>query len=133
MASFPKGRSGNPKGRPPGIRDKRLEMRDMLLPHAKALVTKVVEMAKAGDASAMRICIDRLIPPAKARDDPIALPGIGKSLADNSRIVVKALSDGNLTPDEAATVLQALSSQARIVEADEIETRLTALESAVKK
>jgi len=33
-----------------------------------------------------------------------------------------------LTPDEAGTILQALATQARIVEADEIEKRVAALE-----
>lgn len=123
---------GNP-GRPPGIRDKRTAMRDLLLPHAPELVAKVVEMAKNGDATALRICLDRLIPPAKAKDDPVCLPGLTDSLADNSRAVVKALADGELTPEEAATVLQALASQVRIIEADEIERRIAALEQAAGK
>ena len=118
---FEKGQSGNPEGRPPGIRDKRTAMRDLLLPHAPELVAKVVEMVKEGNAAALRICLDRLIPPAKAKDDPMSLPTLTDSLADNSRAVIKALGEGELTPDEAATVLQALSSQARIIDADEIE------------
>jgi len=118
---FGKGQSGNPEGRPPGIRDKRTAMRDLLLPHAPELVAKVVEMVKEGNAAALRICLDRLIPPAKAKDDPMSLPTLTDSLADNSRAVIKALGEGELTPDEAATVLQALSSQARIIDADEIE------------
>lgn len=125
-------RAGN-AGRPPGIRDKRSAMRELLVPHAPELIAKAVEMAKSGDPGALRICLDRLIPPAKAKDDPIVLPGLTDSLADNSRIVVKALASGDLTPEEAAMVLQALSSQARIIEADDIERRLTALEQAATK
>jgi hypothetical protein len=89
-------------------------------------------MAKAGDATALRICIDRLIPPAKPKDDPVTLPGMSGSLADNTRVVVAALADGELSPDEAATVLQALASQVRIIEASEIEERITALEQSVR-
>ena len=127
---FEKGQSGNPEGRPKGIKDKRTELRELLLPHAPELIAKVVEMAKAGDAAAIRICVDRLIPPAKAKDDQVSLPTLTDSLADNSREVIKALAMGELTPDEAATVLQALASQVRIIEADEIEKRLAALEQA---
>lgn len=133
MAQFEKGESGNPSGRPPGIRDKRTAMRDLLLPHAPELVAKVVEMAKAGDATALRICLDRLIPPAKAKDDPVTLPGIADSIGDNTRVVVKALAEGELTPDEALTILQAMASQTRIIEADEIEKRIAALEQAAAK
>jgi hypothetical protein len=130
---FEPGQSGNPEGRPPGIRDKRTAMRDLLLPHAPELVAKVVEMAKNGDAAALRICLDRLIPPAKSKDDPISIPGLTDSLADNSRTVIKALAEGELTPEEAGTVLQALASQVRIIEADEIEKRLSALEQSAGK
>lgn len=128
--AFEPGQSGNPSGRPRGIRDKRIEMRDLLVPHAPDLVAKAVEMAKAGDAAALRICLDRLIPPANAKDDPVSLPSMEGSMADSSRIVIKALADGDLTPEEAGIILQALASQARIIEADEIEKRLTALEQA---
>ena len=100
---------------------------------APALIAKVVEMAKEGDATALRICLDRIIPAARARDDPIIIPGMTDALADNSRIVVKAIADGELTPEEGASVLQALASQVRIIEADEIEKRLAALEATARK
>src|SRR5262245_50057017 len=127
---FRPGQSGNPAGRPPGIRDKRTAMRDLLVPHAAELVAKVVEMAKAGDSTALRICIDRLIPPVKAKDDPVQLPPLTGSLADSGRVVLEALAEERLSPEEAANVLQALATQARIVEVEEIEKRVTALEKA---
>jgi uncharacterized protein DUF5681 len=130
---FQPGQSGNPDGRPLGIRDKRTAMRELLVPHAEALVAKAVELALSGDSTALRICIDRLIPAAKAKDDPVSLPSLTDSLAHNSREVIKALAIGELTPEEAATVLQALASQVRIIEADEIDKRLTALEQAAGK
>ena len=72
--AFKQGESGNPSGRPPGIRDKRTALREPLTPHADALVTKAVEMALAGDASALRICIDHPIAAAKVREEPVQLP-----------------------------------------------------------
>ena len=128
MAWHP-GESGNPSGRPPGIRDKRTAMRELLHPHAEDLVAKVVELAKAGDTTALRICIDRLIPPVKARDEPVQLPTMSGSLADSGRVVLQALADERLTPEEGAHILQALSTQARIVETDELEQRIAALEA----
>jgi hypothetical protein len=35
---FDKGQSGNPNGRPKGIPDKRVELRELLKPHAKVLI-----------------------------------------------------------------------------------------------
>ena len=85
-------------------------------------------MALAGDAAALRICIDRLIPAAKAKDDPVSLPDLPETLAGKGHAVIDALGEAKLTPDEAGTILQALATQARIVEADEIEKRVAALE-----
>jgi len=131
MGRFEAGESGNPAGRPAGIRDKRQAMRDALASHADALIAKVVEMAKAGDAAALRICIERLIPPAKARDDPVELPEmLGGTLADSGQAVLTALAEGRLTPEEAGAILGALTGQARVVETSELERRLRALEEA---
>src|SRR4029453_2175124 len=133
MALFEPGQSGNPEGRPKGIRDRRSELRGLLLKEAPELIAKVIEKAKEGDTTALRICMERIVPPVKAKDDPITIAGLSQSLADNSRLVVKALSEGELTPDEAATVLQALAAQVRIIETEEVEKRLAALEAATKK
>lgn len=130
--TFEKGLSGNPDGRPPGIKDRRVALRALLEPHAPALIEKAVDMAKSGDAAALRICLDRLIPPAKAKDDPVSLPGLGDSLAENSRVVMRLLAEGDLTPEEASSILQAMASQVRIIEADEIEKRIAALEHAAQ-
>jgi hypothetical protein len=120
--------SGNPSGRPPGIRDKRTAMRALLEPHADALVAKAVELALAGDGAALRICIERLIPAVKAKDDAVSLPPLTGSLADQGRVIVEALAQEKLSPEEASTILQALATQARIVEVSEIEKRVSALE-----
>jgi hypothetical protein len=108
-------------------------MRELLQPHAEELVAKAVEMAKAGDAAALRMCLDRLIPPVKARDEPAELPQLTGTLAEMGELVINAMAEQRLTPDEGATILQALQSQVRIVEAVEIEKRIAALESAANK
>jgi len=60
--SFQKGQSGNPSGRPKGAKDKRTELRELLQPHAPALIEKAVEMALDGDTTALKMCLDRIIP-----------------------------------------------------------------------
>jgi hypothetical protein len=77
---FQKGQSGNPAGKPKGARDKRTELRALLHPHAEALVNKAVDLALAGDTTALRICVDRIIPPV--RSDAVWLPGLEGSLAN---------------------------------------------------
>src|SRR5713101_4821288 len=66
--AFRKGRSGNPQGRPPGARNKATETAELLLDgEAEALTRKAVELALAGDAVALRLCLDRIIPPRRGR------------------------------------------------------------------
>ena len=42
-----KEKSGDPNGQPKGIKDKRSQLRELLAPHAQALIDKVVELAKS--------------------------------------------------------------------------------------
>jgi len=129
MAVFEPGQSGNPKGRPKGVADRRRGLREMLASHGEELVAKVVEMAMAGDATALRIAMERVLPAIKSKDEPVSLPIKGGTLAEKGEAVLAAIGDGVVPPDVGAGILQAIASQARIVEVDEIERRLAALEA----
>ena len=131
MARYKKGQSGNPIGRPRGIKDKRTSIRELLKPHAKDLIDKAVSLALDGDTTALRLCLDRLIPPLKQRDEPVSLKLTGTTLTENGLSVINALSKGEITPSEANSFLQAIVAQTRITEMDEIEARLTKLEKRI--
>jgi hypothetical protein len=75
---FEKGQSGNPAGKPKGAKDKRTELRELLRPHAPALVEKAVELALNGDLTALKLCLDRIMPPLKATPECVALPLSGE-------------------------------------------------------
>lgn len=92
------------------------------------LVAKAVELAKAGDTTALRICIDRCIPAIKAKDQPISLKSLGGSPAQMGETVLRAMAAGEITPDEAAAVMQVVTAQMRIVEVDDLVKRIEALE-----
>jgi hypothetical protein len=123
---FKKGQSGNPAGKPRGTRDKRTALRELLQPHAADLAKKAVELALAGDTTALRICIDRCIPVMKAKDEPIAIAGLAGTPAEQGQAVLSAT--GTITPDQASAAMQVIAAQARIIEVDELERRLAALE-----
>ena len=125
--AFQKGQSGNPAGKPKGAKDKRTALRELLQPHAEQLVQKAVKLALDGDTTALRICIDRIIPAAKAKDAPISLESLTGSPTEQA--VVNALTTGALTPDEANAVMAVLTAQMRVVEVDELEKRIAALEA----
>lgn len=78
--TFMKGQSGNPRGKPKGARDKRTALRVLLEPHSESLVQKTVQLALGGDTTALRLCLERLIPPVKSKDEP----GASRPQADGS-------------------------------------------------
>ena len=74
---FVKGRSGNPRGRPVGARNKKTLAAAVLLEgESEALTRKAVELALAGDPTALRLCIERILPPCRERAVRFELPPI---------------------------------------------------------
>ena len=60
---FEKGRSGNPTGRRFGSRNKAtLAAATLLAGESEALTRTAVELALAGDPTAMRLCLERILP-----------------------------------------------------------------------
>jgi hypothetical protein len=126
MAKFQKGMSGNPAGRVPGS-----GLRQLLVPHAPALVNKAVELALDGNDTALRLCIDRILPALKAESLPVTMSGIEGTLSEQGSGILRALMAGEITPDDGVRMLKALQSLAAVESASEIEKRISALEATV--
>ncbi|MEJ1367982.1 MAG: DUF5681 domain-containing protein [Candidatus Sedimenticola sp. (ex Thyasira tokunagai)] len=126
---FKPGQSGNPGGRPKG-KSKVAQLRSLLEPSVPDLVAKAIEMAMAGDVAALRLCLERVLPPLKAMDSPVQIEGLSGSLglSEQGGTVINAMANGSISPTEAATLLKALADQAKIVEVEELDKRITALE-----
>ena len=72
---FRKGQSGNPAGRPRGARHKLTVLGEKILEaDAAAIMAAVVVSAKGGDPTAMRLCVERLVPVRKGRPVAFSMP-----------------------------------------------------------
>lgn len=133
MAKYKQGQSGNPRGRPKGSRDKRTAIRSLLEPHSEKLVNTVIARALDGDIAALKLCFDRLMPPLRAKDEKVNLPGLGSAatLTEQGEAILKALADGGITPIEASSLMSTISTLAKIIEIDELERRVTEIENRI--
>jgi len=101
---FPRGVSGNPSGRPKGALNRTtLAAMALLDSEAEMLTRRAIEAARDGDMSALKLVLDRIIPP---RRRPIVQIDLDKlyelsDAVDAHRRVVQAAIDGGLPLDEA--------------------------------
>jgi len=117
--AFKPGQSGNSAGRPKGSRDRRTELRGLLQPHASALIEKAVNMALSGDTTALKLCLDRIIPALKPQSEPVKLDLPTGTLTEQAAAIFRAVADAEITSDEGAALIGILHNQARIQDADE--------------
>ena len=131
-----KGASGNRAGKPRGARHKATLAAETLLEgEAEALSRKAVELALRGDVSALRLCLDRIVPPRKDRPVYFELPKMqeAKDAVNASAAIVDAVATGELTPTEAAELSKVVDGYARTLQTVEFEERLSKLEKAIAK
>jgi hypothetical protein len=131
---FQRGQSGNPAGRPRGSRNRATALfRDLLEDNAEAIVRKAISLAKTGDMSAIRICMDRLAPARRKAPVPFPLPPLEKAADTVAAVtrIVAAVADGELTPAEAAELAKVIDIYLRSLETTGFEERLTRLETAL--
>jgi hypothetical protein len=102
---------------------------------AEALTHKVIELAKAGNLAALRLCFERLLPPRRGRAVAFDLPAINSAAdaAAASSAILTACAEGTLTPGEAADVMGLVQTQLRTIELQELEARVATLEQANKE
>jgi len=129
---FQPGESGNPDGRPKGSKDKRTQYRELFEPHADDLIQKVIDMAIAGDTTCLKMCIDRLVSPIRAKNATVTLDDIEGTLTEKGEKIIAAMGNGEVTPSDASSMLSALAAQARIIEIDDLEQRIKRLEAKKK-
>lgn len=122
------GRSGNPKGRPKGTGTV-ANLRAAIERDIPAILKALVMKAREGDAAAARLLLERTVPPLRPTELPVPIALSGESLADQGRSVITAAAAGQLAPGQLAQVLGGLASLAKLVEADELERRIAALEA----
>ena len=127
------GQTGNPKGRPPG-QSEITRLRAALTGDVPDILAGLVMAAKGGDVQAARLILERILPPIKAIEQAVELQlPDGGTLTAKAAAVLSAAAAGNLAPGQAAQLIAALGTLAKIHEVDELAARITALEATHAK
>lgn len=128
---FKPGQSGNPAGKRPGTRNRATRALEELLDgEAEALTRKAIEMALAGDLTALRLCLDRILPPLKSWPVSFELPAINdpEDARTASAALLSAVAAGSLTPADAAEIGKLVDAYVKAIEVTEVLARLRELE-----
>jgi hypothetical protein len=99
---------------------------------AENLTRKAVEMGLAGDTTALRLCMERIMPARKDRHVAFKLPKLARAAdaVKATAALVNAVAAGELTPSEAAELSKLVEGFSRAVDLHDIQQRLDKLEAA---
>jgi hypothetical protein len=124
---FQPGQSGNPAGRPVGARNRAtLIAEEMFDGEAEAIVRVAIDKAKAGDMTALRVCLDRIAAPRRDRPVAFELPPLLKPADAVSAMA--SIAGRDLTPVEAGELATFVHKFAHTIEIRDFEERLREIE-----
>jgi hypothetical protein len=124
--------SGNP-GRKPGSRNRASVVAAALGEgECEELMRKALQVAKAGDVAMLKFLLGRLLP--RERLIKFELPAMDSAddAVEALGSVLRAVSDGEISPSEGAAVAQLISSFAQAIDLADVVKRLDRLEVQIK-
>jgi hypothetical protein len=123
------------RGRPPGSRNKISRVcQETLENHARTLILKCVYMAHQGNPTALKLCVERLMPAQRGRTLKLKMPS-PNTLAEldaASQSIVSGVARGQITPAEGQTVSELLEGRRRVIATVDFEQRIRAVEESNK-
>jgi hypothetical protein len=132
---FQPGNPGGP-GRPVGSRNSASIIAQSLIDDQGALlVQKAIEMALSGDSTAMRMLVDRLVPPTRERRISLSLPEVKTAgdIVGAIAAIMQEVANGSITPGEGQTLAGLVEAQRKSLETFELENRLRAIENKLEE
>jgi hypothetical protein len=130
-AWVPGGPSPNPKGRPPGLPDKRLLATEQMLQEMRGIVSVLVGKALVGDTNAASIVLAKVLPSVKAQMEktPFAFDSTAP-ISDQVAQVLDAVSAGAIAPDVGRLIIDSIARLGDVRATEELPARIEALEEA---
>jgi hypothetical protein len=129
MSRWESGQSGNANGRPKGSGEV-AQLRAMLKPYLPELLQRLMAQALAGDVTAARVILDRVMPTLKPENLPVYLPDFNPTspLMQQGMQITRAIAAGEIASDVGSQLLAGVATLAGLKSVDELEQRIRALE-----
>jgi AcrR family transcriptional regulator len=122
-------------GRPPGSRNKDNVFQEVLERDGEKIIELIKRRALKSNPTAMKLCMERLLPVARAGNARFRLPPVDTAAGLTGAIsaVAQAVAEGELSAQEGESVARIIEGQRRNLELGEFEARIVALEEAGSK
>ena len=119
------------QGRPLGSRNKNtLVIEELLDENSESLLHKALNLAQQGNIPMLRLLLERVLP--RPKDAPVSIGPLPMStpeeLLQSQANVMQELALGQLTLNQAEQVFSLIEARRRLLETQELEQRLRALE-----
>ncbi|GIX26397.1 MAG: hypothetical protein KatS3mg123_0278 [Burkholderiales bacterium] len=110
-----------------------MQRRELFEAHAESLVAKAIQLALDGDAQALRMCLDRIVPPLRENPVSIDLPDVadvaGCDAAQDA--ILRAVAAGELMPSQGEALAALVEHRRKAIETGDLAARIEALEKAL--
>ena len=109
------------KGRPRGSRNKRTMFQEVLESRGEAIIKQSQLLALKGDSTALRLCMERLVPIPKPATSRFRLPPM-RTAQDVTKVlpaVMRHVSNGRLSAQEGESIARVIDTQLRTIETGE--------------
>lgn len=120
------------RGRPRGSRNRStLLAQELLNSYSDRLIRKCILMAMNGDPTAMRLCMDRILPPR--RELPVKIGKLPTRTAEElfkaSETLTQKVTAGELTPGQGQAFAELLARRGEVIVTHDIDQRVRAIEA----
>ncbi len=116
-------------------RNKKTVFQEAIDDHGEAIIKQCQVMALKGHPAALRLCVERLVPPCTAPGSRFRL-GPVRTAADLLKALPRVMQEvarGRLTAQEGEAIARTMESHRRTIEAEEFNSRLKALEQRMSE
>ncbi len=122
--------SPNPRGRPPGITDRKAKLNQRMLDDADGIVGAMIEKALDGDTGAASLVLGRVLPMVRPQAEKVQFPFDPLvPVAQQIEAVLAAVAAGAVAPDVGQLIIQSVKALADVRAVEELEQRIITLEA----